>query len=173
MRRCNYHLGTALLGLKRYGQAEAALQRAVTLRPSDAGALNNLGNALAGSGRHDEAIACYRQVLAADAGHVPARFNLGRSLAALDRLEEAVASFQRRAGGCSWISIRIGWPTYTPIWRGAGRSWALRRGARRVSRHRRHRPQVAAWNESLILLLLGRYAEGWREVRRPLGHRRP
>ena len=35
------------------------------------------------------------------------------------------------------------------------------------------RPQVARWNESLVLLLLGRYAEGWREIRRPLGRRRP
>lgn len=90
----NYHLGTALLGVKLYEQAEAAFRLAVTLRPGDEGALNNLGNAFAGSGRHEEAIECYRHLLAIDPGHMPARFNLGRSLAALDRLDEAVASFR-------------------------------------------------------------------------------
>ena len=73
--------------MKRFAAAEAALRRAVALRPGYHGALVNLGNALAGIGRHDEAIECYRRVLATDGAHLPARFNLGRSLLALDRLD--------------------------------------------------------------------------------------
>ena len=128
----NYHLGTALLGLKLYEQAAAALRRAVALRPGDAGTLNNLGNALAGSGRHDEAIACYRQVLAIDAGHVPARFNLGRSLAALDRLDEAVASFRAALAHAPRTSMRTGWPICTRI---SARRWSVSGAMTRRSPH--------------------------------------
>jgi tetratricopeptide (TPR) repeat protein len=162
--RVYYHLGTALLGLKLYGQAEAALQRAVTPRSSDAGALNNLGNALAGSGRHEEAIACYRQVLAGDAGHVPARFNLGRSLAALDRLEDAAASFRQALADApadidpdrlADLQASLGEALV-----GLGQHDEALDTCRTIASHR---PQLAAWNESLVLLLLGRYDEGWRQ----------
>jgi hypothetical protein len=152
------------LGLKLYGQAEAALRRAVTPRSSDAGALNNLGNALAGSGRHEEAIACYRQVLAGDAGHVPARFNLGRSLAALDRLEDAAASFRQALADApadidpdrlADLQASLGEALV-----GLGQHDEALDTCRTIASHR---PQLAAWNESLVLLLLGRYDEGWRQ----------
>jgi tetratricopeptide (TPR) repeat protein len=159
----NYHLGTALLGEKLYQQAEAALRRAVALRPGDAGAINNLGNALAGDGRRDEAIACYRQVLAIDAGHAPAWFNLGRSLAALDRLEEAVASFREAlkhtsadtdADRLADVHASLGEALVA-----LGRYDEAQAACHAIAERR---PEVAAWNESLLLLLLGRYAEGWR-----------
>lgn len=60
----HYHLGTALLGLKLYQQAEQPLRRSLVLRPNDVAAMNNLGNALAGRAQHAVAIECFRNVLA-------------------------------------------------------------------------------------------------------------
>ncbi len=160
----NYHLGTALLGVKLYERAEEVLRRAVALRPGDARALNNLGSALAGSRRHDAAVACYRQVLAGEPRHVPAWFNLGRSLAALDRLEEAVVSFREALAHASadtdaerLADVHAGLGEALV---GLGRYDDALAICRAIAGQR---PQVAAWNESLVLLLQGRYAEGWRK----------
>src|SRR5271165_2145993 len=160
----HYHLGTALLGASQFQEAEAALRQAVALRPGDTRALNNLGNALAGDGRYEEAIECYRRVSPTDAGFVPARFNLGRSLVALDRLDEATVSFR---GALSHASAE------TDPDRLADMHAHLGQALLELGRHDEAlatcraiaplRPQAAAWNESLVLLLLGRYAEGWRK----------
>jgi TolA-binding protein len=158
----HYHLGTALLGLKQYEHAEPPLRRAMTLRPDDRGALNNLGNALAGMGRHHEAIECFRQVLAAQPDHAPAHYNLGRSLAALDRLEEAVACFHAALGAGSTDAGRLA-DVYASLGEallGLGQYDEALATCHAMSGLR---SEVAEWNESLALLLLGRYAEGWRK----------
>jgi Flp pilus assembly protein TadD len=59
----HYHLGTALLGLKLYRQAEPALRRALELRSGDLGTLNNLGNAISGMRKHKATIECESYVL--------------------------------------------------------------------------------------------------------------
>jgi tetratricopeptide (TPR) repeat protein len=161
--QANYHLGSALLGMKLYDQAEQALRRVVALRAAE-GALSNLGIAPAGSGRHDEAIDCFHRVLAISSGHVPAYFNLGRSLLALDRLDEAVAGFRAALTNA---------PADVDPDRLADVHAHLAQALVGLGRHDEafaicraiadERPRVAAWNESLILLLLGRYAEGWRK----------
>jgi tetratricopeptide (TPR) repeat protein len=160
----HYHLGTALLGLKLYNQAAAALRRAVAQRPGDAGALNNLGNALSDGGRPDEAIDWYRQALAIDPGLVAAHFNRARSLAALDRFDEAVTGFRAAlahaaadtdAGRLADIHASLG-HALAAI---GCYDEALAQCRAVASWH----PQVANWNESLVLLLLGRYADGWRK----------
>ncbi|HET6198509.1 MAG TPA: tetratricopeptide repeat-containing glycosyltransferase family protein [Acetobacteraceae bacterium] len=162
--QANYHLGTALLGAKRFAAAEAALRRAVALRPGYHGALVNLGNALAGIGRHDEAIDCYRRVLATDGAHLPARFNLGRSLLALDRLDLALADFRAALAlaGDDTDPDRLAdiHANLAQALAGLGRWDEALAACRAIAGVR---PQVADWNESLILLLLGRYAEGWRK----------
>jgi tetratricopeptide (TPR) repeat protein len=162
--RAHYHVGTAWLGLKQYERAEAALRRALLLDPNDANVQNNLGNVLGRTGRHDEAIDCYRQVLAIDAGHMPARFNLGRSLAALDRLDEAVASLRavlaRAPADTDADRLADVQATLAEALVGLGRYDEALAACRTIAGLR---PQVAAWNESLVLLLLGRFAEGWRK----------
>jgi tetratricopeptide (TPR) repeat protein len=160
----NYHLGTALLELKLYDRAETVLRHAAALRAGDTGTLVNLGNALAGSGHHDEAIACYRRALAIDAAHVVAHFNLGRSLNAMDQLDEAVACFRAALADAppdldrdrlADIHANLGQALV-----GLGRYDEAIGACRAIAEHR---PQIAAWNESLVLLLLGRYTEGWRK----------
>ncbi|MEJ0019896.1 MAG: tetratricopeptide repeat-containing glycosyltransferase family protein [Acetobacteraceae bacterium] len=159
----HYHLGTTLLGLKRWGEAEAALRRALDLRPDHASALVNLGNALAGSLQHAAAIDCHRRVLAADPGNVTAHFNLGRSLLALERLDDSVTSFR---AALAHAPPDLDSDRFADIYANLGQALvALGRHEDAIEachRGAQYRPQVAAWNESLVLLLLGRFDEGWR-----------
>jgi tetratricopeptide (TPR) repeat protein len=160
----HYHLGTALLGLKLYAQATAALRSAVALRPGDAGALNNLGNALGDGGRPDEAIECYRQALAIDPGLIAAHFNSARSLVALDRLDEAVIGFR---AALAHAAADTDADRLSDIHASLGHALAALGRYDEALAHCRAvaswHPRVADWNESLVLLLLGRYAEGWRK----------
>jgi tetratricopeptide (TPR) repeat protein len=159
-----YHLGTALLELKQYEQAEPELRRALALRTGDPGTLNNLGSALAGMGQHEEATELFRQVLAVKPGHAAARYNLGRSLVALDRLEDAVTSFR---------TVLAGATATAPPDRLADVHANLAEALVGLGRHDEAlatcramfslRPGAAEWNESLVLLLLGKFAEGWRK----------
>jgi tetratricopeptide (TPR) repeat protein len=158
----HYHLGTALLGLKLYRQAEPALRRALELRSGDLGTLNNLGNALAGMRQHQGAIECYRHVLAIFPGHAPAHYNLGRSLAALDRLEDAVASFRIALQATSAEPDRL-----VDIYSGLGDA-LVELGQYDDAHATCHavfaiKPEIANWNESLILLLRGQFSDGWRK----------
>jgi tetratricopeptide (TPR) repeat protein len=157
----HYHLGTALLELKDYARAEPALRRSLALDPKDLGTLNNLANALAGLERHDEAIGCYRR-LAADARHVPALYNMANSLAALGRLEEAIGIYRAAlplaaTGDASKLVDIRGRMSEALV--GLGRcdeALACWQALAAID------PHAAAWNESLIRLLLGDLAAGWK-----------
>ncbi|HLY88585.1 MAG TPA: tetratricopeptide repeat-containing glycosyltransferase family protein [Acetobacteraceae bacterium] len=160
----NYHLGTALLGDGKFADAEAALRKSLLVRPDDVGALNNLGNALIGQERYPEALVCFERVLRQEAAHLPARYNAARTLAALDRMDEAIAGFQ---------SVLADAPSDTrpdrlaDIYSELGQALAQARRFEEAIVVCRAlaaiKPGVAAWHESLILLLRGDFAEGWRK----------
>lgn len=162
--RVNYHLGSALLGLNEWQQAEAALRRALAAQPDDVATLNNLSNCLYGQGRYEEALGLLQRALLIHPAHVPARYNMGRALAALDRLEEAVAAFRSALADLKSETDRA---RLADVQSGLGQAL--------VGLHRFDEalaaceavasvdPSVAAWNGSLVLLLLGRFAEGWRK----------
>jgi hypothetical protein len=160
----HYHLGTAFLSQKLYDQAEAELRSTLAAVPGHLEALNNLGNALAGRQRYDEAMDCYRRVLAVRADNPPAHYNMGRSLAALDRLDEAVASFRAAL-------VKVPAPSeadkFADVYASLGEA-LVGLGHYDEALAACHamaglNQAVAEWNESLVLLLLGRYAEGWRK----------
>jgi hypothetical protein len=159
--KVHYHLGTALLGLKLYQQAEPHLRRALALRPNDPATLNNLGNVVAAVGKHEDAIQCFRQVLAIQSRFAPAHYNLGQSLAALDRLEEAVVSFGaalENASGADPDRLADVYASLGEALVGLRRYDDALAACRAMSGLR---PELARWNASLALLLLGRFAEGW------------
>jgi Flp pilus assembly protein TadD len=160
----NYHLGTALLGQKQYALAEPPLRRAATGHPNDAGVLNNLGNALIGLGRHEDALLCFQRVLGMAPFRAAAHYNMGRALAALDRPDEAVASFQAALVNSP---AGIDRNRIADVHAGLGQALADQgcydeaiTACRTIEAIH---PGIAAWNESLVLLLLGRFAEGWRK----------
>jgi tetratricopeptide (TPR) repeat protein len=161
--QAHYHLGTALLGQKQYLQAEPWLRRSLSLRPGNRGALNNLGNALAGSRQHQKAIECFGQVLNLQPGDAQAYYNMGRSLAALDRLEEAIVCFRAALANISAADANRVADVHANLGEalvGLGRYDDALATCRAMSGLK---PEVAQWNQSLVLLLLGRFAEGWRK----------
>jgi tetratricopeptide (TPR) repeat protein len=162
--QANYHLGTALLGLESFDQAEAALRRSFVARPDDAGTLNNLGNSLLKQGRPAEALSCFEHVLRLQPTHVAARYNAARSLAELDRFEDAVTSFRVALANAP---EDIDKDRLADIQSGLGQALsALGRYDEALAACRAIaaiRPGVAAWNESLVLLLCGNYAKGWQK----------
>ena len=162
--RVNYHLGTALLGDGRFANAEAALRRSLLGRPDDVGALNNLGNALIGLGQYAEALACFERVLRQEPAHLPARYNAARSLAALDLVDEAIAGFQSALADAPADTQP---DRLADIYSGLGQALVeARRFEEAIVVCRALaaiKPGVAAWHESLILLLRGDFAEGWRK----------
>jgi len=162
----HFNIGNALLALKRHGEAVEAFRRALALRPDDPDTLNNLGNALLGDLQYEEAEACLRRTLALRPGSAKPLYNLGRALVSLDRLEEAAACFQQALAAVgpdvearrlidlyvNLSDVRVRQCRYEE-------ALAICRGV----------PQAIAdapairWNESLTLLILGDYAEGWRK----------
>jgi tetratricopeptide (TPR) repeat protein len=90
-------LGLALIQLSRPREAEAALRRALNIRPVELGALNNLGLALNQQQRFAEAEPYFRQAVAMDAHNVVTRTNLAEALVGLKRFDEALAQLHRAA----------------------------------------------------------------------------
>ena len=162
----HYHLGTAFLAQKQYEQAEAEYRSTLALAPGHLDALNNLGNALGGLRRHEEAMDCYRRVLSSKPDSPPAHYNMGRSLAALDRLEEAVTSFRAAlAKGPDAAEATKFADVYASLGEALvelGRYDEALAACRATAELNQAQSE---WNASLVLLILGRYAEGWKKYR--------
>lgn len=159
-----FHIGNALLALELYSDAREVFRRSLALRPGDFDALNNLGNALSGEDRQEEAIACFQEALSMRPNAPQPLFNLGRAQLALDQLEQAVASFR-----AALTAAREGAESDRLLDLHNSLSEALvqqRRYDEALAVCRAAPPSIAqaagiAWNESLTLLMLGEYAEGW------------
>ncbi|MBU0679939.1 MAG: tetratricopeptide repeat protein [Proteobacteria bacterium] len=93
--QAHQNLGSALLGLERFEEAEASYRQALTLNPGYVQAHTNLGITLMNLGRLAEAEACYRQALALDPDFVEARNNLGNILKDMARFAEAETHFRQ------------------------------------------------------------------------------
>jgi tetratricopeptide (TPR) repeat protein len=93
----SYHVGRGL-ALRSLGRLDDALQsydRALTIEPDNAEALNNRGLLLHELQRFDGALESYDRALAVRSDFAQALNNRGNTLQALERLEEAVASYDR------------------------------------------------------------------------------
>jgi tetratricopeptide (TPR) repeat protein len=77
------------------GEAQAAYERVLDLRPNHAEALCNLGLALHVQGKFEQAAACQRKALVLRPGYIDALVNLADALKALERLDEAEAAYRR------------------------------------------------------------------------------
>jgi predicted O-linked N-acetylglucosamine transferase (SPINDLY family) len=90
-----FNRGVTLHELKRFEEAVASYDRALTARPDFADALFSRGNALHQLKRYDEALESYDRALAVRPDYVEALFNHGNTLKELRRYEEALASYDR------------------------------------------------------------------------------
>jgi tetratricopeptide (TPR) repeat protein len=86
-------LGTCLKLSGRPDEAVRVLDKAVQLRPDDAGTWGHLGGALVAGERPAEALIAYQQVLRLTPGHVEAALQAAMLLHRLERFEEALAQF--------------------------------------------------------------------------------
>ena len=155
-----YNLGNALLAAGQHAEAEACFRAALALDPSHCGALNNLGNAVRALGRAAEAADCYREVVARRPDYAGTHNNLGSALLALHRPAEAAACFVE--------ALRLQ-PDYGEACNNLGGAMlAMDRPEQAVQLFRRavamdDTMAQARFGESLALLALGRFREGWEK----------
>jgi tetratricopeptide (TPR) repeat protein len=153
-----YNLGNALLAAGQAAEAAAQFRTALDLMPGHAGAHNNLGNALRALGRVEEALASYRCAVELRADLAGAHNNMGSALLALHRPAEALPALLE--------ALRLN-PDYAEACNNLGGALlALDRPEEAIVQFRRavglDASQVQAeFGESLALLTLGRYREGW------------
>ena len=152
--------GIALLELQRFDEALASYDRALANRPENADALNNRGIVLRQLKRFEEALASYDLALAIRPDDTEALNHRGITLWELNRFEEALASYDRA------LAIRRDNPHALN-----NRGKALRELKRldealaSLDRALQLGPGNAdhRLNRGLLLLLLGSFADGWRE----------
>lgn len=87
-------IGRCLSGLRRYGEAERMLRRALA-GLDNAATRYELGLVLDRAGRLSEAVDEYRRALDRNPNHLEALNNLGAALANQGRMDEAVRRFER------------------------------------------------------------------------------
>lgn len=153
-----YNLGNALLAAGHAAEAEPYFRAALALDPVHAGALNNLGNTLRTLGRPAEAVDSYRAVLALRPEFAGTHNNLGSALLALHRPAEAAACFVE--------ALRLQ-PDYGEACNNLGGAMlALNQPEQAIQVFRKAvaldpAQAQARFGESLALLTLGRFREGW------------
>ena len=113
--RAHNNLGSALRAGGRLEEAEAALARAIELRPSYASALANIGLVRQERARYAEALEMYDRAIAADPTHAAAHGNRAMLLLLLGRLRALPST--SGAGGCPASPRRRAFPQ--PMWDGA------------------------------------------------------
>jgi tetratricopeptide (TPR) repeat protein len=154
----HYNRGASLQRLSRPEEALASFDRAIALKPGFAEAHCNRGNVLKGWGRFEEAMDCYAQAIALKPDFADAHYNRGVVFGEMQRLEEALASYDR--------AIEIA-PDLAVAHNNRGETLkALMRLEEALASYDRAialRPGYgdALCNRSLVLLMQGRYREGW------------
>lgn len=152
--------GNALAALGRLDEALASFDRANALQPNHPDIILNRGNTLVRLGRFEEALAGYAPALAANPMSAQLHNARGAALQRLLRAEEALASFDRA------LAIDPGFLEALK-----NRGVALHSLARMEDALANHKRVLALtpndhevrYDIAVTLLMLGRYAEGWRE----------
>ena len=91
----HYNRGNAFYELRRFEEALASYDQALTVRSGYAEALSNRGNTLKELKRLEEALASYDRALAVQPDLTEALLNRGATLDELKRFDEALASYDR------------------------------------------------------------------------------
>jgi tetratricopeptide (TPR) repeat protein len=155
-----YHVSraNALLALRQPDDAATACRTALRFRPNLAEAHQTLGHALTDSRRGEEAVAAYREALRLNPGLPDLHNSLGVALRYANRLEEAAVQLreaQRRAPGDPGVLANLS-GVLKELGDFAGAETLLRDALRRHPAN-----AVLRYNLGLLLLLTGRFDEGW------------
>lgn len=152
------NLGSTLQALNQPEAALASFDKALALKPDYAEAHCNRGNALKDLKRREEALASYARALALKPDYAEVYNNQSQPLQELNRLAEALTSCDRA------LALR---PDYVEAHNNRGGILqALNRLDESLSSFDKAlalKPDFAEayWNKALIMILRGRYLEGW------------
>ena len=155
-----HYRGNVLFDLKRPSEALASYDAELRLCPDDASALNSRGIALRAMKRLPEALASYDRAIAVTPNLPVAYNNRGSVLLDLDRLDDAIDSYDRA------LALE---PDYAEAYTNrAVVKQALNRLPEAMSDYQRSltiRPDHAPthYYASMCRLLMGDFANGWRE----------
>ena len=154
------NLGNALMDLKRPAEALASYDKAIALKPHIAESHYNRGNALMDLQRPEEAIASCDKAIALKPNYAVAHNNRGNALMDLQRPAEALASYERA------IALKS---DFAGAYSNRGSALRdLKRPAEALVSYDKAialNPDYAEahWNQSLCLLLMGHFEQGWHQ----------
>jgi Flp pilus assembly protein TadD len=159
------NLGHALLVQGKPEEAVVCYRQAREARPGDAGAHNGLGAALRDQGKLTDAIACFHRALALEPDLAEAHNNLGLAFEDQGKMAEAFGCYSR-----AWALKPDLAETQCNLARCFIDQGKPDEAIACVRRAAEMSPDsvVARKNLAIILLLLGRYEEGWREYEQRL-----
>ena len=156
----HYAMGRLQEAAGRLAEAEASYRMVVSLDPSHARAHNNLGCVLHMQGKLDAALACYRRALEIDPALPEANQNYASIVRDVGAQELAVQGYVRQTAAN---------PNDAAAWCNLGNTCAeLGRHDQALASFERAlavNPEFAEahFSRSLVLLLRGDYARGWKE----------
>jgi len=154
------NLGNLLCTIGDLAGAKSCFERVIVLEPDRAEAHNNLGVAFRDQGMFDEAEACHKRALELQPDYADAYNNLGIVYRDTGRLEESAACHERA------LAIRPGYPEAFNNLGNTRRSQArLEEAQACYDKALALSPAdaEARFNRSLVELLRGDFAAGWRD----------
>jgi tetratricopeptide (TPR) repeat protein len=155
---CN--LGNLFCARGKLDEARACFERAISLSPGVAEVHNNLGVVFRDLGMFDEAQACHERALALKPDYADAQNNLGIIFWDQGKMDDSAASHERA------LALN---PGYSEAYNNLGNT---RRSQGRLEEARMCHERALAlnpdnveakWNLSLVELLTGDFAAGWRD----------
>jgi Tfp pilus assembly protein PilF len=154
------NLGLALRSQGKSEEAIASYHRALQINPGFAVAHNNLGIALQSQGKLDEALTSFQQAVHLRPDYAEAYTNMGVVFHTQGKLHEAVMSFQQA------LHHKPHYPeTYTNLGVTLQAQGKVAEALANFQQAVQLQPQnvEAHWNRSLAWLLMGNFAQGWKE----------
>ena len=112
-----FDLGQSLVGQRKWDEAAAAYEKAVTLNPKAGAAHNSLGYAHLAQNHHDQAITAFKRYAEIDPTEPNAADSLGEALLRAGRFPESEAAFQQ--------ALTLS-PSFYTAWEGIAKSRAMR-----------------------------------------------
>jgi tetratricopeptide (TPR) repeat protein len=148
---------------KQTGQLDLAVthyQKSLQIDPDHWKSLNNLGQTLRIMGRTEQALTYLRRAVRLKSDGYEAYVNLGLALIDCNELEQALDAFEKAltqrphsAEACCNVGATLNLLGHDPQ--------AIERYEQAI--HVQPDCATAHWNRALLLLLTGRFSEGWRE----------